>query len=96
MGDGAVFFAICHQLIVVAGSDYGAVLEYQDQVCMTEAADPLGNENSGGVPILLTDGFSQLGICLIVQGGGGVVQNQNFGIGSQRPGDEQTLLLSAG
>ena len=81
---------------MVAHADDLAVLDHQDQIRVTQGADSLGHQHGGGVAVIVSQGLAQIGIGLIVQSRGGIVQNENFRIGCQGSGDEEPLLLAAG
>ena len=46
--------------------------------------------------MVFTDRLAQFRVCPVVQGGGSVVQDQDFRIRRQRAGDQEALLLPAG
>ena len=73
-----------------------ALLQHYDLIQIPDGGDALGHDNGGGIPMVLPDGLSDRGIGLIVQGRGGVVQNQNLRLHSQSSGNQQALLLTAG
>ena len=70
-----------------------ALLQHYDLIQVPDGGDALGHDNGGGIPMVLPDGLSDRGIGLIVQGRGGVVQNQNLRLHSQGSGNQQALLL---
>ena len=55
---------------MITGTDHSAVLQHQNQIRMAQTADTLGNENGGGITVMLPKGVAQIGIGLIVQCGG--------------------------
>ena len=62
---------------------------------MKDGADPLGDDDGGDALIFFPEGFPQRRVCFVVQGGGGVVQNQDFRRAGQGPGHQHPLLLPA-
>ena len=55
-----------------------------------------GNNDLGGSGDLPCKGGTDLGVSGGVNGGGGIVQDQDLGLFQQSPGDTQPLLLTAG
>ena len=72
-----------------------ALLQHQDVVGVEDGADPLGDDHRGDALVLLPQGLAQGGVGAVVQGGGGVVQDQNFRGAGQGPGHQHPLLLAA-
>ena len=81
---------------MVTGGHNPAVIQHQNDVRLLHRGDPLGDNQLGGAGNLLPEGLADHGVGLGIHGGGGVVQNQDFGLFQQRAGDAQPLLLSAG
>ena len=72
-----------------------AVLQHQDLITVHDGADALGNDDGGGAREGLGQALAEGGIGLIIQGAGGVVQDQKFRSAGQGPGNEDPLLLAA-
>ena len=74
--------------------DHGALIQHQDLIAVPDRGQPVGDHDAGDAPVL--DGLYQLVLGQGVQGGGGLVQDDQGGVLGQDPGDLQTLPLSAG
>src|SRR5699024_11156355 len=73
-----------------------AVLQDDDPVGVLDGADPLGDNQLGGIRDFLQEGLADHGVGVGIDGGGGVVENENLGLFQQGPGDTQPLPLAAG
>ena len=56
----------------------------------------MGNDQRGAAPAQVVEGTLDFGFRHGIQGGGGLVQNQNGGIHQENPGNGHPLLLAAG
>ena len=77
-------------------ADAPAIVHHQDVRHGLDGADPLGHHDGGGIAVALKDRLAQRRVGLVVQGGGRIIQNEDFRVSGQRAGDEQPLPLSAG
>ena len=85
-----------HQFFVGAHGGDGAVFHDQDQVRVLNGGDALGDDQLGGAGDLLGEGLADGCVGTGIDGGGGVVQDQDLGLLQQGAGDAKTLLLTAG
>ena len=72
------------------------VLEDQDQVCIANGAEPVGNDEGGAIFRQPVHGRLDQRLGPGVYGGGGFVQNQKGRIFNHGPGDGHQLLLTGG
>ena len=72
-----------------------SVLQYQNLIAVHDGADALGYDDGGGAGEGLGQTLAEGGVGLIIQGAGGVVQDQKFRPAGQGPGNEDPLLLAA-
>ena len=79
-----------------APADHLPFVKDKDFVHRQDGGHPLGDHNRGGAAVMLPDGPAQRRVRPVIQGGGGIVQDQDFRIRGQRPGNQQALLLAAG
>ena len=77
LADLVVFGAGSYKLLVGAHTDDPALIEHYYDIAMLDGAYSLGYSNDGGAVQGLSKGRSQIGIGLVVEGGGAVVKNQN-------------------
>ena len=73
-----------------------AVPDHQDEVCFPDGAEAVGDEEGGAVPEKMVDGGLDQLLGLGVDGGGGLVQDENSGVGQHRPGEGDQLLFPSG
>ena len=45
---------------VVAGTDDSAVIQHKDQIRVAQGADPLGDQNGGGIAVVLPQCLAKL------------------------------------
>ena len=70
-----------------------SVFDQKDPVAITDRAEAVGNDNAGAAQAV--QGFGNLFLGLVVQGTGGLIQDQNIRFGSNCARDHQTLLLTS-
>ena len=80
---------------MVAVAQLPALFQHQNVVRVENGADPLGDDDGGDALVLLPQGFPQGGVGAVVQGGRGVVQNEDLRGACQGPGHQHPLLLAA-
>ena len=73
-----------------------AVVQDDDLVGVPDGADALGHDDPGGVLAGLVQGAAEDPVGLIVQGGEGVVEEEDLRLPGDGPGDGEPLLLPAG
>lgn len=80
------------------GADAGhlSFVKHDDLIGVTDGADTLCHDEDGSVLRLFLQRLAQRGVRLEVQGREAVIENVELRLLHQRPGDGQTLLLSAG
>ena len=61
---------------------------------MDNGAEAVGNDDAGGLEVLQT--FYHHGLGAVVQGAGGLVEEQNAGFVDNGPGDDKALNLAFG
>ena len=88
--------AVAQELGVGAESGGSPVVEDEDEVGVSDGADALGDEDDGGVGVVLADGGAEGGVGAVVEGAGGVVEDEDGWMGGEGAGDEESLPLSAG
>ena len=76
--------------------DERAVIQHKDLIGILDGGRALRHQKYGDVRIVGADGLAQARVRGIVQRGGAVVQNENFGIAHERTGNGQSLALAAG
>ena len=79
-----------------AGFQNPSAVHNDNHIRVLDGGNPLGDNQLGGAGDFLPEGLADHGIGVGVHGGGGVVQNQDFRLFQQGPGDAQPLLLAAG
>ena len=77
---GAAF----QQLFMGAVADHPAFLQHNDLVQRPDGGNPLGDNDGGGVAVVIPNGLAQPGVGAVIQGGGAVVQHQNFRVGGRK------------
>jgi len=77
-------------------ADKFTVVQYQDLISVAHGSSALGYDKGGRRMLHIADRHTQIGVGSIVKGGCAVIQNQNGRLAHQRPGNCQTLTLSAG
>ena len=87
--------AVLQQLLMGAVADDFSLFQNDDVVQAHDGADTLGHDDRSGVRVMLSDGFPQGGVRLVVQRAGRIVQNQYLRGRRQRPGDQHPLALAA-
>ena len=85
---------MCNEFVVCAFFLDFAVVQHQDPVAVLDGAEPVGDDEAGAVQAV--QGFRNLFLGLVVQGGCGFVEDQDFRPGRDGPGDHDPLLLAAG
>ena len=73
-----------------------AVLDHQDAVGGPDGGEPVGDDQGGAAPAQLVEGMLDPGFRDAVQGGGGLVQNEDGRIFQKNPGNGYPLLLAPG
>ena len=79
-----------------AGLGDDAVGDGDDPACGPDGGEPVGDDEGGAALGQGVEGLLDLGLGDGVQGGGGLVQDQDGGILQEDPGDGHALLLAAG
>src|SRR6185295_4141726 len=84
------------ELLVRAGFDNAAVLDDRDAVGMADGGEAVGDDKAG--PAAHEAGQAPLDepLALGVEVAGGLVEDEDEGVGQDGPGDGQALLLAAG
>ena len=72
-----------------------AAVHDNDHIRILHGGDPLGDNQLCGSGQLFAEGFPDQGVGLGINGGGGVVQNQDLWLFQQGPGNAQALFLTA-
>ncbi len=85
-----------HQLLVGSPFHNTPVYDYSDFVRVADGGETMGYHQGGAAPAQFVQGLLNQHFGGIVQGTGGLVQNQNGGIFQEYPGDAKALLLAAG
>ena len=93
--DGAVGFAVVHQLRVRPIALHAAVIEAQDPVGLHDRGNPLADEQHRGPARLVPESPEDVCLGPGIQGTGTVVEDENSGAADQRACQGETLLLSA-
>ena len=86
---GVPFFSI-------SGSDFVVFVHHDDPVGRADGGQPVGDDQGGAAAGQLVKGGLNPGLGDGVQGGGGLVQNQDGRIFQEDPGNGHPLLLPAG
>ena len=76
--------------------DERAVIQHKDLIGILDGGRALRHQKYGDVRIVGADGLAQARVRGIVQRGGAVVQDENFGVAHERTGNGQALALAAG
>ena len=71
-----------------------SVIDQKDPVAVADSAETVGNDDSCTVQAVKS--FRNLLLGLVVQGAGRLIQYQDIGLWSDRAGDHESLLLTAG
>ena len=79
-----------------ADGAYFSVIQDNNFIRILYGTDSLRNNNFRGLRQILLECLLDQGIGAGIHGAGGVVQNQHPGFLKQRPGNTETLLLTAG
>ena len=79
-----------------ADGAYFSVIQDNNFIRILYRTDSLRNNNFRGLRQILLECLLDQGIGAGIHGAGGVVQNQHPGFLKQRPGNTETLLLTAG
>ena len=85
-----------HQLLVGAGLGDEAVGNGDDPACGADGGQAMGDDQGGSAPGQGVEGLLDLRLGDGVQGGGGLVQDQDGGIFQENSCDGNSLLLAAG
>ena len=81
------------QLVVRAILNDPASGQHQNPIAVADGTEPVSHDDT--CTFQLIKRFGYLFLCLIVQGAGSLVENQDTGFGGDCAGYHQTLLLSA-
>ena len=73
-----------------------AVVQYQDQIGLTDTGCSLGYQESGGVSAKLVERFPKCRICGKVKSTGTVVQDQDLRLFHKGAGNGKSLALATG
>ena len=65
-------------------------------VCILDRRYSLGNNDLGRIRDFFPEGLADQSVGFCIYSAGRVVQNKDLGLFKERPGNTQTLLLSAG
>ena len=84
------------ELGVGAALGDAALVEDEDEVCVADGAEPLGNDEGGAALDEDFEGLLDEHFGLGVHAGGGVVEDEDPGVHEEGPGDGDALLLAAG
>lgn len=84
------------QLLVGADVGEAAVLQDGDAVGEVQRGAAVGDEEGGAALHDVLEGLVDLVLDLGVHGGGGVVEDEQAGVGEDRPGERDALALAAG
>ena len=88
--------ALCHQLVVGAGFGDDAVGDGDDASGGPDGGEPVGDDEGGAAPGQGVEGLLDLGLGDGIQGGGGLVQDQDGRILQENPRNGHPLFLAAG
>ena len=77
-----------------APADHFPFMQHNDLVQRQDGGDPLGNDDGCGAAVMIPDGPAEFRVCPVVQGGGSIIQDQDFRLCRQCTGDEQPLFLA--
>ena len=72
-----------------------SLIEHDDLVGMADRSDTLCHDHAGGTFQVSGKSSSQFFICFIIQGGEGIVKNQDLRISGDRTGDRKPLFLTS-
>ena len=85
-----------HQLLVAAPLGHGALVEHEDLVAVYHGGEPVGDDDAGPAPGGLVEGAHDGGLGDGVEGGGGLVEDEDGRVLEDGAGDGHALLLAAG
>ena len=82
------------QLVIGAVLNDVASVQHQNAVTLADGGQPVGNDDAGAAEAVQR--LRHLFLGDVVQSAGGLVKNQQLGLGGDGPGNHQPLALPAG
>ena len=85
-----------HQLVVAPQLGDAAVVDHDDAVGVAHGREAVGDDEGGASVHQVGEGLLDEVLALRVEGGGGLVEDEDGGVVQDGAGDGEALLLAAG